>query len=96
MILIVERMGQLEAEGMTKREALVVAMHDQFRPALMLILASGLGMLPIALGSGIGSENRVGIGVASVGGILVAGLFTLTVLPAIVSLFTRGERPQGR
>ena len=36
------------------------------------------------------------IGVASVGGILVAGLFTLTVLPAIVSLFTRGERPQGR
>ena len=95
-ILIVERMGQLEAEGMTKREALVVAMHDQFRPALMLILASGLGMLPIALGSGIGSENRVGIGVASVGGILVAGLFTLTVLPAIVSLFTRGERPQGR
>ena len=95
-ILIVERMGQLEAEGMTKREALVVSMHDQFRPALMLILASGLGMLPIALGSGIGSENRVGIGVASVGGILVAGLFTLTVLPAIVSLFTRGERPQGR
>ena len=92
MILIVERMGQLEAEGMTKREALVVSMHDQFRPALMLILASGLGMLPIALGSGIGSENRVGIGVASVGGILVAGLFTLTVLPAIVSLFTRGER----
>ena len=95
-ILIVERMGQLEAEGMTKREALVVAMHDQFRPALMLILASGLGMLPIALSTGIGSENRMGIGVASVGGILVAGLFTLTVLPVVVSLFTRGERPQGR
>ena len=95
-ILIVERMGQLEAEGMTKREALVVSMHDQFRPALMLILASGLGMLPIALSTGIGSENRMGIGVASVGGILVAGLFTLTVLPVVVSLFTRGERPQGR
>jgi len=91
-VLIVERMGQLEADGMTKREALVVAMHDQFRPALMLILASGLGMLPIALSAGIGSENRIGMGVASVGGILVAGLFTLTVLPVITALFSRGSR----
>ena len=92
-ILIVERMGQLiDDDGLTKREALIVAMHDQFRPALMLMLASGLGMLPIALGRGIGSENRVGMGVASVGGILVAGLFTLTVLPFIASLFTKSQR----
>lgn len=90
-VLIVDRMGQIEHDGLTKREALVISMHDMFRPALMLILASGLGMLPIALGSGIGSENRVGMGVASVGGILVAGFFTLTVLPIITSLFSNGN-----
>lgn len=90
-VLIVDRMGQIEHDGMTKREALVISMHDMFRPALMLILASGLGMLPIALGTGIGSENRAGMGAASVGGILVAGLFTLTVLPIITSLFSNGN-----
>jgi len=90
-VLIVDRMGQIEQDGLTKREALVISMHDMFRPALMLILASGLGMLPIALSSGIGSENRVGMGAASVGGILVAGFFTLTVLPIITSLFSSGN-----
>ena len=52
------------------------------------ILASGLGMLPMAIGTGIGSENRAGIGIASVAGVLVAGLLTLTVLPLIYTLFT--------
>ena len=47
----------------------------------MVIVASGLGMLPIALSTGIGAVNRVGIGAASVGGILVAGALTLVVLP---------------
>ena len=67
-------------------------MHDQFRPALMLI--------PARPGScrsrwhGHRLRKPRGIGVASVGGILAAGLFTLTVLPA--SFLTRGERPQGR
>ena len=47
----------------------------------------------VAIGSGIGSENRAGIGIASVGGILVAGLLTMTVLPLIYTLFT--GRPKG-
>ena len=87
-ILIVDRMAQFMAAGKTKREALIEAVADEFRPVLMVVLASGLGMLPIAISAGIGSENRMGIGVASVGGILVAGLFTITVLPVIALLFT--------
>ena len=54
----------------------------------MVIVASGLGMLPIALSTGIGAVNRVGIGAASVGGILVAGALTLTLLP----MFAMGRR----
>jgi multidrug efflux pump subunit AcrB len=46
-------------------------------------------MLPIAISAGIGSENRAGIGIASVGGILVAGVLTLTILPLVYALFTR-------
>jgi predicted RND superfamily exporter protein len=45
-------------------------------------------MLPIAVSTGIGSENRAGIGIASVGGIIVAGILTLTVLPLVYTLTT--------
>ena len=73
---------------MPRREAMINAMAAQFRPVLMVILASGLGMLPLAMSKGIGSEMRAGIGWASVGGIIVAGLLTLLILPILYNLFT--------
>ncbi len=87
-ILIVDKTAQNLHAGMSRREAMLAAMADQFRPVLMVVLASGLGMLPIAVSTGIGSENRSGIGIASVGGIIVAGILTLTVLPLIYTLTT--------
>ena len=87
-ILIVDKMAQHLREGVCRREAMLTAMVEQFRPVLMVVLASGLGMLPIAISAGIGSENRAGIGIASVGGILVAGILTMTILPLIYTLFT--------
>lgn len=87
-ILIVDKMGQHLKEGVPRREAMLSAMVEEFRPVLMLVLASGLGMLPMAIGRGIGSENRMGIGIASVAGVLVSGIFTLTILPLIYTLFT--------
>ncbi len=94
-ILIVDKMAQHLREGVCRREAMLTAMVEQFRPVLMVVLASGLGMLPIALSAGIGSENRAGIGIASVGGILVAGVLTMTILPLIYTLFT-GKPKAGR
>ena len=87
-ILIVDKMAQHLREGVCRREAMLTAMVETFRPVLMVILASGLGMLPIAVSRGIGSESRAGIGIASVGGILVAGVLTVTVLPLLYTLFT--------
>ena len=88
-ILIVDRMGQLVKEGKGAGEAMCLAVEDQFRPVLMVVLSSGLGMLPIALSNGIGSENRVGMGVASVAGIIVAGVLTMTALPLIFNAFAK-------
>ena len=62
---------------------------ESFRGVLMVILASTLGMLPIALASDIGSEMRAGIGAASTGGIAVAGILTMCVLPLIYCLFAK-------
>ena len=87
-ILIVDQAARFLAQGMPRREAMINAMAAQFRPVLMVILASGLGMLPLAMSKGIGSEMRAGIGWASVGGIIVAGLLTLLILPILYNLFT--------
>lgn len=87
-ILIVDKMAQHMAKGTCRRDAMLTAMNEQFRPVLMVILASGLGMLPMAISRGVGSENRAGIGSASVAGVLVAGLLTMLILPLIYTLFT--------
>jgi multidrug efflux pump subunit AcrB len=57
----------------------------------MITLAAVLGMLPIAMDHGLGSELRSGIGCASVGGILVSGLLTLFLLAVFYNLFTRSK-----
>jgi multidrug efflux pump subunit AcrB len=82
-------MGQFIRDGMPKRDAMFAALVDQFRPVIMVVLASGLGMLPLALDHGLGAENRSGIGIASVGGVLMAGLLTITILPLCYTLFTK-------
>ncbi len=87
-ILIVDKMAQHIRGGVCRRNAMLTAISEQFRPVLMVILASGLGMLPMAISRGIGSENRAGIGSASVAGVLVAGALTLLVLPLVYTLFT--------
>lgn len=82
-VLIVDRMGQLITQGMCKREAMLQAVEDTFRSVVMVVAASGLGMVPIAMASGIGAVNRIGIGAASVGGIIVAGILTVIVIPIL-------------
>ena len=62
------------------------------RPIVMITVAAVLGMLPLALGRGIGAELRNSVGCASVGGILVSGILTLVVMPILYDLFTRRGR----
>ena len=88
-ILMVDRSNSLRAQGVAPREALVRGSGESFRAVLMVILASALGMLPIALASNIGSEMRAGIGAASTSGVAVAGILTIFVLPLINALFMK-------
>ena len=91
-VLIVDKAAQLEAAGEGRDDAFCHAVAQTFRAVVMVIVASGLGMLPIALSTGIGAVNRIGIGAASVGGILVAGALTLLVLPFVTMAFSRHVR----
>ncbi len=87
-VLIIDRLNQLVAQGLSRRDAMCQAIADTFRAVLMVVLASGLGMLPMAIASGVGSEMRAGIGIASTGGVFVAGFLTVTILPLLFLLFT--------
>ena len=88
-ILIMDQVNVHIAAGVPSHEAMVSAACERFRPIVMITFAAVLGMLPLALGSGIGAELRNGVGIASAGGILVSGVLTLIVMPILYDLFTR-------
>ncbi len=81
-ILIVEFANQLRERGMPLREATFEASRTRFRPILMTALATVMGILPIALGSGAGGEARAPLGVAVVGGMVFSTALTFFVVPA--------------
>ena len=88
-ILIVEFANQRKEEGLNKAEAAVEAAVSRFRPILMTSLCTILGILPIALALGAGSESRVSMGIAVVGGMLFSTILTLFVIPAVYSYMSR-------
>ena len=74
----------------------MLAAERKFRPILMSCVAALFGMLPMATGTGLGSELRAGIGIGSVGGILVSSVVSLYFIPAFYLLLGRSDTSQGR
>jgi HAE1 family hydrophobic/amphiphilic exporter-1 len=89
-ILIVDFANQLKAEGRSVKEALIEAGKERLRPILMTTLAMILGMLPIALASGSGSEIKNGMAWVIIGGLTSSMLLTLFVVPAMYLIIERG------
>jgi multidrug efflux pump len=90
-ILIVEFANQRKAAGLAPLEAARAGAADRLRPILMTSLSTILGILPIALALGAGSESRRSMGIAVVGGMVVGSLLTLFVIPAVYVLITGRE-----
>lgn len=82
-ILIVEFSNQFKAQGHDLRESAIKGASARFRPILMTSLSTILGVLPIALALGSGSESRVSMGIAVIGGMLFATILTLVVIPIV-------------
>lgn len=95
-ILIVEFANQRKAQGMDIHESIVGAAAARFRPILMTSLSTILGILPIALALGAGSESRVSMGIAVIGGMVFATVLTLFVIPAVYSYITSKEKRLAR
>ena len=86
-ILIMDECATLVKSGVTTHKAMLLATQSKFRPIVMTSIASVAGMLPMALGTGLGSELRASCGVGVVGGLSIASLLTLYVIPALYFIF---------
>ncbi|MGD6817466.1 efflux RND transporter permease subunit [Metabacillus sp. 84] len=91
-IVIVEYINQRKKQGMSLPNALVEASSVRLRPILMTALTTILGLLPLALGIGEGTEINRPMGMTVIGGLLVSTLLTLYVIPVLYSLFDQETR----
>jgi HAE1 family hydrophobic/amphiphilic exporter-1 len=85
-ILLVDFANQARARGVERAQALLQAAEIRLRPILMTTLAMVFGMLPLALGTGEGSEQRAPMGHAVIGGVIASTLLTLLVVPVLYTL----------
>jgi multidrug efflux pump subunit AcrB len=92
-ILIVEFTRQLREEGKNVRDAVALACRVRLRPVLMTSLATIIGLLPMALKLGEGSESYAPLARALLGGLAVSVLLTVFIVPAAYMLVYR-NKPQ--
>jgi HAE1 family hydrophobic/amphiphilic exporter-1 len=91
-IVLIDAVNQRRRAGLGRTEALISAGGDRLRPILMTSATTILGLTPMAVGLGEGAELRGPLAITVIGGLTVATLLTLIVVPVVYSLVDRGER----
>ncbi|MBI2784384.1 MAG: CusA/CzcA family heavy metal efflux RND transporter [Gammaproteobacteria bacterium] len=94
-LVMVSFIRGLRSEGRTLDEAIVEGALTRLRPVLMTALVAGLGFVPMAFNTGIGSEVQRPLATVVIGGILSSTLLTLLVLPGLYRMAWRTERDAG-
>jgi cobalt-zinc-cadmium resistance protein CzcA len=91
-ILIINSYNQFAASGLSKVEAMFHAAEQQMRPILMMALSACIGLLPAALSTGIGSQVQRPLATVIVGGMLVAPVMLLVLMPVLQTILLGWER----
>ncbi|MDX5406778.1 MAG: efflux RND transporter permease subunit [Chromatiaceae bacterium] len=90
-IVLIDRINQLRHEGQALKQAIIEAGASRLRPVLMTTLTTILGLLPMALGTGDGSEIRAPMAITVIFGLALATLLTLLFIPVLYALVSRDK-----
>ena len=93
-ILLLERVHEEIAEGIALDVALIHAARRRLRPILMTTAATLAGLAPLAIGIGAGSAIQRPLAIAVIGGLVLATLVTLVVMPGLAALVQRMRAPE--
>ncbi len=88
-IVMVDYINLMRERGLELREAIVVSGKSRLRPVLMTSLTTILGMLPLAMSTGSGSEIWSPMGIAVIGGLVFSTLVTLLLIPVVYHMMLR-------
>jgi HAE1 family hydrophobic/amphiphilic exporter-1 len=95
-IVLVDFTNLLRERGLSVKQSVIAAGKSRLRPVLMTTLTTILGMVPLAVGSGEGSETWQPMGIAVIGGLTFSTVLTLIVVPVIYSMFGVGSMKKER
>lgn len=95
-ILIVEFTNRLRAEGRTLKEAVIMACQVRLRPVLMTSLATLIGLIPMALALGAGSEAYAPLARAIIGGLAVSVVLTVFIVPCAYYIVYRWKEERAK
>jgi len=91
-VVMVSYFNQLQDEGLTAEEAVLQGAATRLRTVLMTAMLAMLGLLPMALSHGIGSETQRPLAIVIIGGLVSATFLTLVVLPTLYLVVERRAR----
>ncbi len=91
-IILVDYINKRKEEGLSSIEAIIESTKIRIRPILMTSLTTILGLIPLALGFGEGTELQKPLGITVIGGLISSTFLTLFVIPVVYSLFDRETR----
>ena len=86
-IVLIDYINLNRERGMSIRRAVINGGHSRLRPVLMTSLTTILGMVPMAVGTGVGSEMWRPMGIAVIGGLTMSTLMTLLFVPTMYTIF---------
>ncbi len=86
-VLLVEYINELRRHGLPLLEAVPRAGRTRLRPILMTMLTTVVGLLPMALAIGVGTEANQPLAIAVIGGLLVSTMLTLVLIPTLYVIF---------
>jgi len=92
-IVFVDSVNQFMEEGMAMRYAIVQTGRNRLRPIVMTALTTILGLVPMALGLGMGADMAQPMALVVIGGLTYGTVLTLVVVPCIYELFNKNKKP---